>query len=190
MVLRWLILAATAGRFIKPDPPGIAGEAGAGDDADLTGDGGPPRANYVFFTSGTFTPNTPQTNLMRADAMCNLAAMQAMPQRYGHYVAWLSGNGVGEAAIDRLRAHHPRGWKLVNGELFADTVDDLANGILLGALHLDENGVDIAPGTNLVQVATGSDQHGGDIIGADVACSQGKIEIGDPRLRFQVDHRR
>jgi hypothetical protein len=184
VALRWVLAIALSGCFIKPDPPGISREAGVGDDAPSTGDSNDgtlsKQANVVFITSGVFLPNDPSSSLTRADQLCAQTAHLATPPIPGNFVAWLSGNGVGESAIERLRARNPRGWRLVNGDPFADTVDDIAAINIFTTPHIDENGVDVLTLGGAVQAATGSDRHGNDMVGADTQCSQGRIEIGRP----------
>jgi hypothetical protein len=189
-----VLVIALSGCFIKPGPPGIAGEAGTGDDArsgDAPSGGGPDSgadggtsstANIVFITSGTFTPDVPAQNLTGADALCNESAAEATPPIHGNFTAWFSGNNPGEAAIDRIRVGNVRGWRLVDGTPFADTVDDIAALNIMSTPHLDENGHDVLSGAMIVQATTGSDMNGNDMVGADALCSQGRIEIGEPAI--------
>ena len=183
--MRALIPIALTGCFIKPDPPGIAKDAspdGGGGDSAGGGDGIPSRANYAFVSSGVIqlVLSDGVANLNHADDLCNLSAHHASPPLSGSYVAWLSDRSLGSSAADRLRATGARGWILPDGELFADTVDDVASLQLLGPLHVDENGVDVS--STPPQVATGTGADGAAVLDEDASCSTNKIRIGDPSM--------
>src|SRR5690606_4557544 len=77
--------------------------------------------NLVFVTSTTHEPAS-LGGLAGGDAICAARAEAAgLP---GTYVAWLS-----TATVDaRDRLGSARGWRRVDGEPFADTVEDLASG--------------------------------------------------------------
>jgi hypothetical protein len=178
--MRVLLLIALTGCFIKPDPPGIAGDAspdgGGGDD------GIPSRANYAFVSSGVinFVLADGITNLKHADDLCNVNAHHASPPLLGSYVAWLSDRLPGPSASDRLRAKGARGWILPDGEPFADTVDDIASLQLLGPLHIDENGNDVS--LTLPEIATGTGADGAVMFNQDASCSTNMIAVGDPSM--------
>ena len=190
-----MLAIALSGCFIKPDPPGIAGEAGAGDDVPPGGgpDGQPPdsggsdgsagRANYVFVTS---TPITllagamANQNLNRADALCNQSAINA--QLFGHYLAWMSDDTVSGAA-DRLRAKLARGWISPNNVAVADTVDDIVASPtrMFSAPRIDEHMVDAVAANPGLEVATGTNSNGmGDT--ANSTCPAGSIRVGKPAV--------
>jgi hypothetical protein len=188
-----VLAIALSGCFLKPGPPGIAGEAGAGDDVPPGGgpDGRPPdggsldvtgsRANYVFVTSAPITllgGAMANQNLNRADSLCNQSAVNA--QLFGHYLAWMSDSTVSGAA-DRLRAKLARGWITPTNVPVADTVDDIVASPtrMFNTPRIDEHMVDAVASNPGLEVATGTDANGmGDI--ANSMCFSGSIRVGRP----------
>jgi hypothetical protein len=103
--------------------------------------------NYVFVTSQRYP--TDFASLEVVDGYCNAAAHAAgLP---GRYVAWLSSGTVD--AKDRLGG--ARGWIRPDGQVFADTVDDIAMARIVSPPFLDEHGREIhTPTSDPVLTAT------------------------------------
>jgi hypothetical protein len=148
----------------------------------------PVTGNYVFVTSETKTPSAiggPEGG----DAWCNqLAATAGLP---GTYTAWIS--STTEHARDRLAATGARGWYRVDGQPFADSLDDLVgSGRMFYPPRFAETGVDLGEVTTAV--ATGTLADGGDAGGFDCSgftSSTGSVADGvlEAGKGFWTDYR-
>ena len=174
--------AAVAACLSKPGPPGagLPGDAsgisdgGGGDGVGPVGDAQPTR-NYVFVTSALFHP--PQSALA-ADGVCTAAATAG--HRVGYYVAWLSFEGSGLDAQNRVRDTSGHDWYTTEDTPFAANIDDVVGGMLSDAPKYDEFGVDATIATPGVEVATGTTAQGNIDVMFDADCTAGSIAVGLP----------
>lgn len=109
-------------------------------DASTDADAGP-LGLRVFVSSTTSKANF--GGMAGADLVCKALATAA--GLGGNWAAWLSNNGgLGPQAIDHVTSLGP--WRLVSGEVVADTKVGLMSGTLKHAIDHDEKGVLVAPG--------------------------------------------
>ena len=142
----------------------IAGVCGGGSDVTGPPDASFSEANYMFVTSGTWTPRDHESNFVgAADAFCNMAGAML---RSGTYMAWL--DTPTSLAADRISATGARGWIRPDGEVFADTVDDIVNGKLYYPPRVDELRDDTIAKGNFTPVATA----------VPPSCSTGTVRVG------------
>ena len=137
----------------------------------------PVNGNYVFVTSETKSVSAiggPEGG----DAWCNqLATKVGLP---GAYTAWIS--STTEHAHDRVAASGARGWYRIDGQPFADSLDDLVGaGKMFYPPLFAETGVDLSEVTT--GVGTGTIADGGDAGGFDCSgfttSSSGTLATGD-----------
>jgi hypothetical protein len=104
--------------------------------------------NYMFVTSRRYPTDFDHIEVV--DGYCEAAARAAgLP---GRYRAWLSSQTVN--ALDRLAG--ARGWLRPDGQVFADTVDDIKSGRIASPPFIDELGGEIHTPLN-DPVITGTD---------------------------------
>lgn len=136
--------------------------AWSGDAALGSGDGGVDSdsampANLMFLTHGMTVGNT-ITTIVAADKFCQDSA--GIAGKSGTYRAWVSFAGV--SAQSRIAGS--RGWVRVDGEPFADRIEDIVAGHMFAPPRIDENGNDafslftyVLTGTNALGNPSGSD---------------------------------
>jgi hypothetical protein len=116
---------------------GACGDAEAGSDAEIEAPAwdAAVHPNYMFVTSRRYPTDFGSIDVV--DGYCNDAAHAAgLP---GRYVAWLSSLNVN--AKDRLAG--ARGWIRPDGQVFVDTVDDIAARNIVVPPFLDEYGHEV-----------------------------------------------
>jgi hypothetical protein len=155
-VVRVFPLVMLAGCFIKPGPPGI--------DVDAPGSDAPPLIGNIAFASSMSVEPGLLGGISGGDALCQmLADQQHLP---GTYVAWLSSSSSN--AIDRLAGS--QGWVRRDGQPFANTTDDIAQGRVLYPLRVTEQNLDLIEGGDAALiVATGTFGNGKDATSFDCA---------------------
>lgn len=134
---------ATSDVVMSPDTAAVD----SGFDVGADGDSGP--SLRVFAISGTTSAR--MGGLTGADKICATHAEKA--KLSGTFVAWLSTKD-GAHAADRLTSTGP--WRLVSGEVVAETKVALLGGVLKHAIDHDESGAAV-PAT---KVWTGSGTDG------------------------------
>lgn len=100
---------------------------------DADADAGPTGLR-AFVSSTTSSGNL--GGQLGADTTCKSLATAA--GLGGTWVAWLSNNGGGPEAVDRLTSAGP--WRLVTGDVVAMTKTALVSGTILHGIDRDENG--------------------------------------------------
>jgi len=96
--------------------------------------------NYMFTTSASYDGNL--GGLDGADAECQAAADGKLP---GTYVAWMSDGS--QTAYDRIAATGAQGWIRPDGQLVAESLDDLDQERIAYPPSVDENGATAPQGT-------------------------------------------
>ncbi len=156
-----LALTGACGRInfdVAADPDG-----GTDDDAAV------PTVNRAFVTSTTHAAGA-LGGVAGADAICSARAAEAGLD--GTFIAYVSSTSANAPA----RLAGARGWMRVDRRPVADTAADVANGLLLHPLRVDEQGRDV--GEVMRFVATGT--FAGSLASncADFMSSTGNVTVG------------
>jgi hypothetical protein len=104
-------------------------------DASVEADADAAPGLRVFLSSAPTNGNL--GGLAGADLRCKTLATAA--GLGGNWAAWLSNHDNGPHAIDRVTSAGP--WRLVSGEIIADTKAQLSSGAIKHAIDHDEKGV-------------------------------------------------
>ena len=128
----------------------------------------PPPANIAFVSSTTQLPQTFNSDLSGADAVCMARAQAA--GLAGTFVAFLSTSTIN--ARDRLAGS--RGWVRVDGKPVLDSNDDIASGKIYYPIVLDENGSYV----DQVRVVTGTLGTGNGPGGCSDYTTTGTVGVG------------
>ncbi len=182
-IVRASLAACVAGCLAKPPPPAagrpfpdapfVGADGGAADGGGADGGGGP--HNVMFVTSAVFHPPL-------AAAVANGFCTQGANE-HGHpgsFVAWMSYESTGMRAIDQLRTPGGGHWVRTDGALFANSADEIVEGMIANPPQYDEMGNDVLASDPSVEVATGTTAAGDIEIQRNGDCMNNAIEVGVP----------